>query len=109
MDINQKNSAENVNEEDFSKVTGGKKVNFFGVPSETGSYSKCDLCGKYGTVPLSNGVDVCLHCLGKVKNLIGQDNTFRLLATNTDIPREILAPSNPPASNDKTTTEKKTN
>ena len=108
MDINEKNSVENVNEEDFSEVAGGRKVNFFGMASETGSYSKCDLCGEYGTVPLSNGVDVCLRCLGKKKNLIGQDNTFRLLAINTDIPKEVLAPS-APASNDKTTTEKKTN
>ena len=79
MDINEKNSVENVNEEDFSEVAGGRKVNFFGMPSETGSYSKCDFCGKYGTMPLVNGQDCCLKCLKRMKDLVGENNVIKLL------------------------------
>lgn len=79
MDINEKNSVENVNEEDFSEVAGGRKVNFFGVASKTGSYHKCDFCGKYGTMPLVNGQDCCLECLEKIKNAVGQNNVIKLV------------------------------
>lgn len=93
MDIDKKISTQNDSGKDFSDVSGGKRVNFFGFKSKTGNYTKCDLCGKYGTVPLSNGVDICLHCLEKVKNIIGPNNTFKLLAPNSGEQKEILSPN----------------
>ena len=79
---------------DLEKVSGGKRVNFFGFESSTGKYTKCDLCGKYGTVPLSINMDVCLGCLEKIKNIIGQDNTFKLLNISSSTQKEILNPTN---------------
>ena len=79
MDINEKNSMQNVTNEEFSKISGGKKVNFLGLESETGSYHKCDFCGKYGTLPLVNGQDCCLECLEKIKNAVGQNNVIKLV------------------------------
>ena len=79
MDINEKNSMQDVTNEEFSKISGGKKVNFLGFESKTGSYHKCDFCGKYGTMPLVNGQDCCLECLEKIKNAVGQNNVIKLL------------------------------
>lgn len=84
----------NLPEKETEKVSGGKQVNFFGFESSTGKYTKCDLCGKYGTVPLSINMDVCLGCLEKIKNIIGQDNTFKLLNINSITQKEILNPTN---------------
>ena len=106
MEINEKNSVENVNEEDFSEVAGGRKVNFFGMASEIGSYHKCDLCGKYGTVHLSNGSDACLDCLEKIGKIIGKDNTFKLIATNSTTQKEILSPPTPTSSNTSNTSNR---
>ena len=84
----------NLPEKETEKVSGGKRVNFFGFESSTGKYTKCDLCGKYGTVPLSINMDVCLGCLEKIKNIIGQDNTFKLLNINSITQKEILNSTN---------------
>ncbi|MGN1044065.1 MAG: hypothetical protein ACI4PR_04625 [Acutalibacteraceae bacterium] len=94
----------NLTEKETEKVSGGKQVNFFGFESSTGKYTKCDLCGKYGTVPLSINMDVCLDCLEKIKNIIGQDNTFKLLNINSITQKEILNPTNSVSNNTKKST-----
>ena len=98
MDFDKKNSKQvNLGED----VSSGRRVNFFGFESKTGSYAKCDLCGKYGTVHLSNGSDACLDCLEKIGKIIGKDNTFKLIATNSTTQKEILSPPTPTSSNTK--------
>lgn len=73
------NEKELLNDAEQSEVAGGKQVNFFGVASKTGSYHKCDFCGKYGTMPLVNGQDCCLKCLEKMKDSVGENNVIKLL------------------------------
>ena len=65
---------------DLEKVSGGKRVNFFGFESSTGSYRKCDMCNEYGAIPLSNGIDSCLNCLERLGKIIGQNNVYSLIA-----------------------------
>lgn len=96
MDFDEKNSKEvNLGED----VSGGRRVNFFGFKSNTGNYRKCDICGKYGAMHLSNGTDTCLNCLEKLVKIIGQDNTFKLLNTNSGAQKEILSPPTPTSGN----------
>lgn len=72
----EKNSLTKTEQEN---VSGGRKVNFFGFNSKTGNYNKCDFCGSYGTMPLLNGQDVCLNCLEKMKQAVGQENIIKLI------------------------------
>lgn len=79
---------------DLENVVGGKKVNLFGFESESGSYTKCDMCGSYHAIPLSNGLDTCLDCLAKLSRIIGQNNTFRLLTSPQKPTDPSIKPSN---------------
>lgn len=69
----------------LSKISGGKKVDFFGSENKAGNYTKCDFCGRYGAMPLLNHKDTCLNCLGKITNIVGKSNIMKLISLEKPI------------------------